>query len=108
MAGVSGPDIHSLLGQTALTSSTIHIETLRSFLRSLPEIGRKWKPLGFSNSNFSRIPVDQKIEEETFPHYAASQYYPARLGEVIRNRYHIVGKLGFGSSSTVWLARDMK
>ncbi|OJJ98119.1 hypothetical protein ASPACDRAFT_53601 [Aspergillus aculeatus ATCC 16872] len=41
------------------------------------------------------------------PDYAASRYYPTRVGEVLKNQYQIVGKLGFGTSSTVWLARDM-
>ncbi|RMZ75409.1 hypothetical protein DV738_g5486, partial [Chaetothyriales sp. CBS 135597] len=79
-----------------------------SFLRSLPRLGRSWKPLNFSNSNnFARIPLNQKIEEENLPDYVASRYYPARIGEIFRDRYQIVGKLGFGASSTVWLARDM-
>ncbi|EPS33981.1 hypothetical protein PDE_08943 [Penicillium oxalicum 114-2] len=41
------------------------------------------------------------------PDYIASRYYPARIGEIFRNRYQIVGRLEFGASSTVWLARDM-
>ncbi|KAJ9362368.1 hypothetical protein DTO027B9_45 [Paecilomyces variotii] len=81
---------------------------LASLLRSLPQLGRRWKPLDFSNPNFVRIPEHHKIEEETFPDYIASRYYPTRIGEVIRERYQVVGKLGFGSTSTAWLARDMK
>ncbi|KAJ5969992.1 hypothetical protein N7501_006240 [Penicillium viridicatum] len=76
-------------------------------LRSLPQLGRRWKPLNFSNPNFVRIPEWHKIEEETLPDYIASQYYPTRIGEVIKERYQIIGKLGFGSTSTVWLARDI-
>ncbi|RMD42214.1 hypothetical protein DV735_g2902, partial [Chaetothyriales sp. CBS 134920] len=78
-----------------------------SFLRSVPWLGRSWKPLNFSNSNSVRIPLSQKIEEETLPDYLASRYYPARIGQVFRDRYQIVGKLGYGASSTAWLARDM-
>jgi len=81
---------------------------LPSLLRSLCRLGRTWKPLNFSNPNFVRIPASQKVEEETIPDYVASRYYPARIGEVFRDRYQVVGKLGFGASSTVWLARDMK
>ncbi|GES61238.1 kinase-like protein [Aspergillus terreus] len=80
---------------------------LASLLRSLPPLGRAWKPLDFSNPNFVRIPLSQKMEEETMPDYVASRYYPARIGEIFKDRYQIVGKLGFGASSTVWLARDM-
>lgn len=79
-----------------------------SLLRSLPQIGRRWKPLNFSNPNFIRIPQWHAIDEETLPGYVASQYYPARIGEAIRERYQVIGKLGFGSTSTAWLARDME
>ncbi|KAL7949254.1 serine threonine protein kinase, CMGC group [Trichoderma barbatum] len=62
--------------------------------------GQPWKHLTFSNSNFERIPVDERIEEELFPDYAASRYYPVRIGEVLGDRYQIAGKLGFGARST--------
>lgn len=79
-----------------------------SLLRSLTSLGRKWKPLNFPKSSFAQIGPHQKIEEETIPDYRASRYYPAGIGEVLRDRYQIVGKLGFGVSSTVWLARDLR
>ncbi|KAM0812501.1 hypothetical protein AB5N19_12492 [Seiridium cardinale] len=78
-----------------------------ALLRSLSPLARKWKPLTFCNTNFTRIPPNEKIEEETFPDYVASRYYPAHIGETFEDRYQIVGKLGFGASSTVWLARDL-
>lgn len=81
---------------------------MASLLRRLPCSGRAWKPIAFSNSNFARISLEEKIEEELFPDYLASRYYPVRIGEVLRDRYQIVGKLGFGATSTVWLARDLK
>jgi serine/threonine-protein kinase SRPK3 len=81
---------------------------LPSLLRALPRFGRKWKPLNFSNPNFVRIPISQKIEEETMPDYIASRYYPVKIGEIFKDQYQIIRKLGFGASSTVWLARDMK
>lgn len=81
---------------------------LKSLIRSVPGLGRKWTPLNFSNPNFLRIPTDYAIEEETIPGYVASRYYPTHIGETIQGRYQVVGKLGFGASSTVWLARDME
>lgn len=81
---------------------------LRSLLQAFPQFGRTWKPLNFSNPTFTPIPASQKIEEETVPDYVASRYYPARIGETVKERYQIVGKLGFGASSTAWLARDME
>jgi serine/threonine-protein kinase SRPK3 len=81
---------------------------LASFVKFLPQFGWTWKPLNFTNQNFVRIAANQKIEEEQFPEYAASRYYPVRIGEVFRDRYQVAGKLGFGASSTVWLAPDMR
>lgn len=79
-----------------------------SLLRSLPQLGRRWKPLNFSNPDFVRIPESHKFEEETLPDYTAAQYYPTLIGEVIKDQYQVIGKLGFGSTSTAWLARDME
>ncbi|KAJ8132004.1 hypothetical protein O1611_g1615 [Lasiodiplodia mahajangana] len=81
-----------------------------SFLsRVLRRLSRRTplQPRVFTNTNFPRIPQDYKIEEETIPHYLAADYYPVRIGEVFASRYQVVGKLGFGLHSTVWLARDL-
>lgn len=76
----------------------------RKPLASLPA----WKPLAFPSEGFAVIPADERIEEETLPNYATSQYYPVTIGEIFRARYQVVGKLGYGTTSTVWLARDLK
>ncbi|KAJ3553203.1 hypothetical protein NPX13_g10938 [Xylaria arbuscula] len=81
---------------------------MTSLLRRLSRLGQAWKPLNFSNPNFKKIKLEEKIEEELFPDYVASRYYPVRIGELLRERYQIVGKLGFGTTSTVWLARDLR
>lgn len=81
---------------------------MASLPRSLPLLGRRWTPLNFSNPNFVRILVSQAVEEETIPGYVASRYYPTKIGEILKSRYQVVGKLGFGASSTVWLVRDME
>ncbi|KAF5680025.1 cmgc srpk kinase [Fusarium heterosporum] len=47
------------------------------------------------------------IEEETLPRYTPDRFYPIRLGQILDGRYQIATKLGFGSKSTVWLARDL-
>jgi serine/threonine-protein kinase SRPK3 len=46
------------------------------------------------------------IEEEKTPSYHADRFYPIHLGQVLSERYQIATKLGYGASSTVWLARD--
>lgn len=39
--------------------------------------------------------------------YLPGGYHPIYIGDVLNHRYHVVHKLGFGSYSTTWLARDM-
>ncbi|KAJ5713534.1 protein kinase-like protein [Penicillium malachiteum] len=38
--------------------------------------------------------------------YRSGGYYPALVGDTLKERYQIVDKLGHGSYSTIWLARD--
>ncbi len=40
--------------------------------------------------------------------YVPSRYYPVQIGETFRACYQVIGKLGFGATSTVWLARDLR
>ena len=45
---------------------------------------------------------------ENLERYCAGGYHPTRLGdEFSRGRYRVIHKLGYGSFSTVWLARDL-
>ena len=37
-----------------------------------------------------------------------TKYYPVNIGDVFSSKYQIIGKLGFGVTSTVWLARDLE
>lgn len=46
------------------------------------------------------------IEEERSPGYDPGKYYPARIGEAI-GKYRIISKLGWGTNSTAWLAKDI-
>ena len=52
------------------------------------------------------IVTNDAIEEQIFSRIYPHQYYPLRLGCCLNDRYQVVTKLGFGTSSTVWLARD--
>ncbi|KAI4287976.1 MAG: hypothetical protein L6R35_002760 [Caloplaca aegaea] len=49
----------------------------------------------------------QPIEEERTPYYAPKRFYPAYLGEILNDRYQVATKVGYGTNSTVWLARDL-
>jgi serine/threonine-protein kinase SRPK3 len=48
------------------------------------------------------------VEEETVHGYKAEHYYPVQIGHVFNDRYHVVGKIGYGSASTVWLCHDLR
>lgn len=82
---------------------------MASLLRRLAGLGRRppSPPRVFANTNFEKISVDCRVEEETFSDYLSARYYPVRIGEVFFSKYQVVGKLGYGAYSTVWLARDL-
>ncbi|PGH10044.1 CMGC/SRPK protein kinase [Blastomyces parvus] len=67
-----------------------------------------FSPLKFPDSGFDIVDASAKFEEETLPDYHPADYYPAHIGEVLADRYQIVGKLGYGVASTVWLGRDLQ
>ncbi|KAK2786663.1 hypothetical protein FQN53_006367 [Emmonsiellopsis sp. PD_33] len=62
----------------------------------------------FSKSAFPQLSTENLIEEEDIPSYKAEQFYPVYIGEILKSRYRVVCKLGFGTSSTVWLCRDLR
>jgi hypothetical protein len=66
---------------------------------------RPWPP------SPAKIPFleDADVTEEAFIAWdCGRQFYPVRQGEVLNNRYQITTKASYGSSSTVWIARDLK
>lgn len=65
-------------------------------------------PRTFPTQGFDVIDKDQPIEEEGMPEYNPDHFYPVHLGEVFNGRFQTVAKLGYGSSSTIWLARDLE
>lgn len=48
------------------------------------------------------------VEEETLPDYDPDGFYPVHIGDVFKDRYRVLGKLGFGASSTTWFCRDLR
>ncbi|KAK3301837.1 kinase domain protein [Chaetomium strumarium] len=43
-----------------------------------------------------------------FDVFKAGNYCPVNIGDLFSSKYQVVGKLGFGSTSTVWLARNLQ
>lgn len=48
------------------------------------------------------------FEEETYSSSTGHLYYPAKIGQVLHSKYQIVGKLGYGTTSTVWMCQDLR
>ena len=60
-----------------------------------------------ATSNLDQIFHDINAPVEYVEEYKPGGYHPIRLGEFLRDsRYVVLRKLGYGSYSTVWLARD--
>ncbi|PYH32580.1 kinase-like protein [Aspergillus neoniger CBS 115656] len=65
-------------------------------------------PRTFPTTGYELLNHIPKLEEESLPDYRAERFYPVHIGEVFNSRYQVITKLGFGSSSTVWLCRDLQ
>ena len=61
-----------------------------------------------TSPHFETIDPTIPVEEETIRGYKAQHYYPVKIGQVFNDRYRTIGKLGYGSASTVWLCRDLR
>ncbi|KAL5366226.1 kinase-like protein [Aspergillus floccosus] len=59
-------------------------------------------------ANLPLLASTKKLEEENLPWYSPDNFYPVKIGQVFRSRYRVVGKLGYGGYSTVWLCRDLQ
>ncbi|KAJ9490350.1 hypothetical protein VN97_g2932 [Penicillium thymicola] len=53
------------------------------------------------------IPQQELVDEEVCPNYNSATFYPAKPGEVLAKKFQLLVKIGWGSQSTVWLARDI-
>jgi len=64
--------------------------------------------LRFPTTGFEIIGDSVALEEEQFEEFGKGIYYPVNIGDVSASKYQVLGKLGFGVTSTVWLARDLQ
>ncbi|KAH7327609.1 kinase-like domain-containing protein [Rhizoctonia solani] len=49
-----------------------------------------------------------KWDEEVIPSYKPESFYSAEIGETLNGMYELIAKVGFGTTSTVWLASDIR
>ncbi|KAK8174977.1 kinase-like domain-containing protein [Phyllosticta citrichinensis] len=47
------------------------------------------------------------VQEGVFHWYYARTWYPVRVGALFKERYQVLGKLLYGSCSTIWLCRNL-
>lgn len=85
------------------TTSATSAQTLRAARTEF----RPWSR-GAHTANHSLVDPGVLIEEEKLRDYKADHYYPVEIGDISQGRYNIVGKLGYGTTSTVWLCRDLR
>lgn len=89
-------------------SLNLNIASTGSIRRGLANLSRSpSQPRIFPNAGWDTIDTSLIVEEESIPTYRPEKFYPVRIGEVFNDRYQVVGKLGYGSSATVWLCRDL-
>lgn len=72
---------------------------LRRLIRSVP-----YKPCPLSTE---LLLTTDLVDEDHTPHSKSQHFYPVRLYEILNNRYQVAAKIGWRTSSTVWLARDL-
>ncbi|MCJ1256897.1 hypothetical protein MMC24_004722 [Lignoscripta atroalba] len=64
-------------------------------------------PVRQPTSVAASLSLTEPVGEECAPRYNPRHFYPVRLYGVLNDRYQVVAKLGWGTSSTVWLAQDL-
>ena len=69
--------------------------------------GRSFASQTWQTLNAPEIPSDELVDEERVPYYKPEHFYPANPGDILDKRYELKAKVGWGSSSTVWLAHDI-
>lgn len=65
-------------------------------------------PREFPLSKFEVMDPSQIVVEERLPFYNYDEYYTMQIGEVIKDRYQVIAKLGYGTRSTVLLCYDLR
>ena len=73
----------------------------QNFSKSLRFLSLKHSMSSSSPAAFRTSPMEEGLSLD----YDPGKYYPARIGETI-GKYRVISKLGWGSNSTAWLAKD--
>ncbi|KAI0795995.1 kinase-like domain-containing protein [Abortiporus biennis] len=93
---------------------TLHLSSFRPTLRLFKNtfklkrwVGGYGKPRKFPTDGFRIVPTTELLEEEKWPWYTPQSFYLVNIGDVFRSKYQVLYKLGYGTTSTVWMCRDL-
>ncbi|KIM36880.1 hypothetical protein M413DRAFT_77652 [Hebeloma cylindrosporum] len=64
-------------------------------------------PRTFPTSGFKVVPDSERLEEEKWKWYTPQSFYPVRIGDVLQSKYQVLYKLDYGTTSTIWVCRDL-
>ena len=65
-------------------------------------------PRAFPTTGFKIIPASETVEEEHWPWYTPQSFYPVCTGDVLHSKYQVLYKHGYGTTSTIWICRDLQ
>ncbi|KAF2843784.1 hypothetical protein M501DRAFT_1006240 [Patellaria atrata CBS 101060] len=64
-------------------------------------------PRTLTSTGFPLLDPNAHVEEELMPHYELANYFPVRLGDVLREQYQVLKKLGYGANATGWFCHNL-
>ncbi|KAF8891445.1 kinase-like domain-containing protein [Gymnopilus junonius] len=65
-------------------------------------------PRQFPTTGFTTVPDSTKLEEENWAWYTPRSFYPVSIGDILHSKYQVLFKLGYGTTATIWLCRDLQ
>lgn len=71
-----------------------------------PRIRKRAFAVMVQTVKYNTLDTQLLFEEENVRGYKAEHYYPVNIGDTFHDRYKVIGRLGYGTASTVWLCRD--
>lgn len=93
--------VHALLATTL--DAMEQFRSTNDLLRTIPLLSRLLPrpPPGV-------VPETEIFEEEEVSKFRSGRFYPVTIGQILDDRYVVIGKLGYGGNSTVWLCKEIR